>query len=93
MGSKRYLITEFLAPRTNPRTDRFGGSLEKRARIAVDIVRRTRARLGPDFLIVDRISAIGLVEGRNTGAEISAVAGEPVATRAIDEGTRLALAL
>jgi len=63
MGSEGYLITQFTVPRTNLRTDKWGGSFEKRISFPVEIVRRTRGRLGPEFLIIYRISAIDLVEG------------------------------
>jgi 2,4-dienoyl-CoA reductase (NADPH2) len=62
MGSEGYLLTQFTSPRTNDRTDRWGGPLENRLRFPVEIVRRTRARVGHDFLIVYRISALDLVE-------------------------------
>src|SRR5262249_36529657 len=54
MGSEGYFINEFLAPRTNRRTDRWGGSLENRMRLPVEIVARTRERLGPDAIIIYR---------------------------------------
>jgi 2,4-dienoyl-CoA reductase (NADPH2) len=63
MGSEGYLITQFTSPRTNNRTDRWGGSLENRLRLPLEIVRRTRAAAGTDFLIVFRLSALDLVEG------------------------------
>jgi 2,4-dienoyl-CoA reductase (NADPH2) len=68
MASEGYLITQFLAPRTNRRTDDWGGPLAKRMRFATEIVRRTRAAVGRDFIIVYRISALELVEG-GLGAE------------------------
>jgi len=74
MGSEGYLISEFTALRTNQRTDEWGGSFENRIRFPVEIVRRTREALGPDFLIIYRISAIDLVEGGLTGAEIDQLA-------------------
>jgi 2,4-dienoyl-CoA reductase (NADPH2) len=74
MGSEGYLITQFTCPRTNDRSDRWGGSLENRIRFPVEIVRRTRARTGPDFLIVFRLSALDLVEGGMTAAETIAQA-------------------
>lgn len=74
MGSEGYLITQFTTPRTNRRTDQWGGSFKNRIRFPVEIVRRTRARLGPDFLIMYRISAIDLVEGGLTGEEVDALA-------------------
>ena len=63
MGSEGYLITQFLALRTNQRTDDWGGPLDNRMRFATEIVRRTRAAVGRDFIIVYRISALDLVEG------------------------------
>jgi 2,4-dienoyl-CoA reductase (NADPH2) len=74
MGSEGYLINQFTAPRTNDRTDRWGGSPDNRHRFSVEIVRRTRQMLGPDFLIMYRISAIDLVEGGSTAEEIDRLA-------------------
>jgi len=74
MGSEGYLITQFTTLRANDRTDEWGGSFENRIRFPVEIVRRIRARLGDDFMIVYRISAIDLVEGGLTGAEIDQLA-------------------
>jgi 2,4-dienoyl-CoA reductase (NADPH2) len=70
MGSEGYLINEFLAPRTNRRNDQFGGSLENRMRFPVEIVRRIRQALGPDFLIIYRLSMLDLVEGGCDWSEI-----------------------
>jgi 2,4-dienoyl-CoA reductase (NADPH2) len=74
MGSEGYLINQFTAPRTNDRTDRWGGSVENRNRFPVEIVKRIRAVLGPDFLLMYRISAIDLVEGGSTADEIDQLA-------------------
>ena len=78
MASEGYLVTQFTSLRTNDRTDRWGGSLENRLRFPVEIVRRTRARTGRDFLIVYRISALDLVDGGldadETAAQARAVA-------------------
>ena len=63
MGSEGYLITQFLAPRTNRRQDQWGGSLDNCARFALEIVRQIRAALGEKFLIVYRHSVLDLVEG------------------------------
>jgi len=70
MGSEGYLITQFLAQRTNRRSDEWGGPLENRIRFAAEIVRRTRAAAGRDFIIVYRISALELVEGGLEADEI-----------------------
>ncbi|PHY06024.1 MAG: NADPH-dependent 2,4-dienoyl-CoA reductase [Alcaligenaceae bacterium] len=70
MGSEGYLMTQFTAPRTNKREDEWGGSLENRIRFPVEVVRRTRERVGTGLLIMYRISAIDLVEGGLSGDEI-----------------------
>ncbi|MGW5054867.1 oxidoreductase [Actinokineospora sp. NPDC004072] len=76
MGSEGYFINQFLAPRTNKRTDRWGGSPENRRRLAVEVVRRTRAAVGPDFIIVYRLSMAELVEDGQTWDEITALGRE-----------------
>ena len=83
MGSEGYLITQFTAPRTNNRTDSWGGSLENRLRFPVEIVRRTRDRVGRGFLIVYRISALDLVEG-GLDADETATLGRAVAAAGVD---------
>jgi len=70
MGSEGYLITQFLAPRTNQRKDDWGGTLENRMRFACEIVRQTRIATGAEFILMFRISALELVEGGLTGEEI-----------------------
>jgi len=74
MGSEGYLINEFTAPRTNDRTDAWGGSLENRLRLGTEILHRVRARVGRDFLVIFRVSSIDLVEGGLTSEEIAAEA-------------------
>jgi 2,4-dienoyl-CoA reductase (NADPH2) len=69
MGSEGYLINQFLAARTNDRSDAWGGTAEKRMRFAIEIVRRTRELVGADFLIQYRISLLDLVEGGQTWDE------------------------
>ncbi|MEX3948462.1 FAD-dependent oxidoreductase [Paraburkholderia sp. EG287B] len=70
MGSEGYLINEFIAMRTNHRSDRWGGSYENRIRFAVEIVRRVRERVGRDFIIIYRLSMLDLVEGGSTLEEV-----------------------
>ncbi|WP_338772875.1 NADPH-dependent 2,4-dienoyl-CoA reductase [Nocardia vulneris] len=82
MGGEGYFINQFLAPRTNKRTDKWGGSAENRRRIAVEIVRRTRAAVGPKFIIVFRLSMAELVEKGQTFDEIVALAKELAAAGA-----------
>jgi 2,4-dienoyl-CoA reductase (NADPH2) len=74
MGSEGYLINQFTVPRTNDRTDSWGGSAENRMRFPLEIVKRIRARLGRDFMIMYRISALDLVEGGATADEIDMLA-------------------
>ncbi len=74
MASEGYLINQFIAPQTNHREDRWGGSFENRIRFALEIVRSTRAAVGPEFIIIFRLSMIDLVEGGSTWEEIVALA-------------------
>ncbi len=74
MGSEGYLINQFIAPQTNHRTDEWGGSFENRIRFPVEVVRRTRERVGPRFIIIYRLSMLDLVEGGSTWDEIVALA-------------------
>jgi 2,4-dienoyl-CoA reductase (NADPH2) len=74
MGSEGYMINEVLAEATNDRDDEFGGSLENRARFAVEIVREVARRAGPDVLVIYRILAIDLVERGLTGEEVRTIA-------------------
>ena len=74
MGSEGYLINEFIAARTNHRGDEWGGSYAGRMRFAVEIVRRTRQRVGRGFIIIYRLSMLDLVEGGSTLEEVIALA-------------------
>ncbi|MDO5601392.1 MAG: FAD-dependent oxidoreductase [Oscillospiraceae bacterium] len=60
------VVGQFLAPRFNHRTDRWGGSLENRMRLAIELVNRVRQAVGPDFVIEFRVSAELKVEGSYT---------------------------
>ena len=70
MGSEGYFINQFLASRTNQRTDEYGGSFENRMRIAVEIVERTREVVGRNFIIIFRLSMLDLVEGGSDWSEV-----------------------
>jgi len=70
MGSEGYLINQFTAPRTNHRDDDWGGSFERRVRFAVEVLRAVRSRVGPDFIIIYRLSMLDLVEGGSTWDEV-----------------------
>ena len=76
MGGEGYFINQFLCERTNKRTDTWGGTPENRRRMAVEIVRRTRKAVGPNFIIIFRLSMADLVEGGQTWDEIVALAQE-----------------
>ncbi|WP_394228757.1 FAD-dependent oxidoreductase [Pseudoalteromonas spongiae] len=70
MGSEGYLINEFMAPRTNKRTDKYGGSNENRMRLAKEIVEAVRREVSDKFIIVFRISVMDLVEEGSTQDEV-----------------------
>ncbi|WP_256107674.1 FAD-dependent oxidoreductase [Streptomyces sp. ODS05-4] len=74
MGSEGYLVNEFIAAGTNHRTDRWGGSYENRVRFPLEIVRRTRERVGPDFILIYRLSMLDLVPGGSSLEEVVALA-------------------
>ena len=74
MGSEGYLINQFVAPQTNFREDDWGGSFLNRMRFPVAIVRRTRAAVGPKFIIIYRLSMLDLVEGGSSWDEIVSLA-------------------
>jgi 2,4-dienoyl-CoA reductase (NADPH2) len=76
MGSEGYLVNQFLAPRTNKRTDEWGGSPENRRRFPVEIVRRSRSAVGSNFIICYRMSMADYVEDGQSWDEIVALARE-----------------
>jgi 2,4-dienoyl-CoA reductase (NADPH2) len=65
-GGHGYLLTQFLSPHSNHRTDEYGGSFENRARFPLEVVQAVRDEVGPDFPLAFRIS---LDEGVPGGAE------------------------
>jgi 2,4-dienoyl-CoA reductase (NADPH2) len=70
MGSEGYFINQFIAEQTNKRTDEWGGSFENRIRLPIEIVKRTREAVGPDFILIYRLSMLDLVEGGSTMDEV-----------------------
>ncbi|MGW6860178.1 oxidoreductase [Streptomyces xanthophaeus] len=76
MGSEGYLINEFIAAATNRRTDRWGGAYENRVRFPLEIVRRTRAAVGEDFILIYRLSMLDLIPGGSTLDEVVHLAKE-----------------
>ncbi len=73
MGSEGYLINQFIAKRTNVRTDKWGGSFENRIRFVLEIIKKTRELVGENFIIMYRLSMIDLVEGGSRWAEVVAL--------------------
>ena len=76
MGSEGYFINQFLVRHTNKREDRWGGSYENRMRLPLEIVRRVRAAVGPDFILIYRLSMIDLVPEGSTSEEVIQLAQE-----------------
>ena len=76
MGSEGYLLNQFLAPRTNKRTDSWGGTPANRRRFPVEIARHARAAVGSDFIICYRMSMADYVEDGQSWDETVALARE-----------------
>ncbi len=74
MASEGYFINEFTVSRVNKRSDQWGGEAANRYRIAVEIVRRIRKAVGPEFIIIYRLSMLDLVPDGNSWDEIVAQA-------------------
>jgi len=70
MGSEGYLINQFIVSKTNNRTDDWGGSFENRIRFPVEIVRHVREKVGPDFIIIYRLSMIDLVKNGSSWEQV-----------------------
>jgi 2,4-dienoyl-CoA reductase (NADPH2) len=70
MGSEGYLINQFLVRHTNQRDDDWGGPYENRMRFPVEIVRRVREAVGPDFIIIYRLSMLDLIPDGQTWDEV-----------------------
>ncbi len=80
MGSEGYFLNQFLVTHTNHRTDRWGGDYANRMRLPVETVTRVRAAVGPDFILIYRISLIDLIPDGSTWDEVVLLA------RAIEQG-------
>lgn len=70
MGSEGYLLNQFIAARTNHRDDEWGGDYAQRIRFPLEVVRRVRAAVGEQFIIIYRLSMLDLVEGGSDYHEI-----------------------
>ena len=76
IGSAGCLISTFLVEKTNMRTDEYGGSYENRMRFALEVVRRCRAAVGQDFIIIFRIAGMDMLEGGMSWDEVALLARE-----------------
>ena len=70
MGSEGYLINQFIAKRTNKRTDAWGGDYKNRMRLPIELVKQTRAAVGKEFIIIYRLSMLDLVENGSSWEEV-----------------------
>lgn len=76
MGSEGYLINQFIAKKTNKRTDEWGGSYENRIKFPLEIVRAVREKVGEKFIIIFRLSMLDLVPGGSKWDEVVLLAKE-----------------
>ncbi|MDW3182841.1 NADPH-dependent 2,4-dienoyl-CoA reductase [Roseobacter sp.] len=76
MGSEGYFLNQFLVTHTNKREDDWGGSYENRMRLPIEVVRRTREAVGPNFILIYRLSMIDLVPNGSTHDEVVQLAQE-----------------
>ena len=70
MGSEGYFLNQFLVTHTNRRTDDWGGDYANRMRLPVEVVRRVRAAVGQDFILIYRISLIDLIPNGSSWDEV-----------------------
>eukprot|EP00708_Paratrimastix_pyriformis_P003828 GAFH01002627.1.p1 GENE.GAFH01002627.1~~GAFH01002627.1.p1 ORF type:complete len:358 (-),score=77.39 GAFH01002627.1:41-1114(-) len=64
-----YMLSQILSPLANKRTDRYGGTAEQRAAFPCEVVRRIRALVGPNFLVMCKINVEDFKEGGNQTAD------------------------
>jgi 2,4-dienoyl-CoA reductase (NADPH2) len=74
MASEGYLINQFLCAHSNQRADAWGGDFACRSRFAIEIVRRTRERVGADFILIYRLSLLDLLPDGNDWHEVEQLA-------------------
>lgn len=74
IGSAGYLISTFLLAKTNRRDDQWGGSYDNRMRFAVEVVRRIRAAVGENFIVIFRIAAMEMMEDGSSWEEVVTLA-------------------
>jgi len=76
MGSEGYFLNQFLVTHTNKREDRWGGSYENRMRLPIEVVKRVRAAVGDDFIVIYRLSMIDLIPNGSSWNEVVMLARE-----------------
>ncbi len=76
MGSEGYLLNQFIAKRTNKRTDAWGGSYENRIKFPLEVLKAVRKATGKDFIVIFRLSMLDLVEDGSSWEEIVQLAKE-----------------
>jgi 2,4-dienoyl-CoA reductase (NADPH2) len=74
MGSEGYFINQFLVAHTNQRSDEWGGVYANRMRLALEIVSRIREAVGPDFILIYRLSLLDLIPGGSSWPEVVTLA-------------------
>ncbi len=76
LAAAGYLITQFLSPLTNKRSDEYGGSWDNRMRFGLEVADAVREAVGSDFLVSFRIAGHDFMEGGNTNREAALFAAE-----------------
>ena len=85
-GAHGYLLSQFLSPFTNRRDDEYGGSPEKRMRFPLEVLRRVREYVGPDFPVGYRLSVEERLEEVGIANGLKREEGVAFARRLADEG-------
>jgi 2,4-dienoyl-CoA reductase (NADPH2) len=76
IASAGYLICQFLSPITNQRTDHYGGPWENRTRFGLEVIRKIREAVGPDYTVMIRLSGNDFIPNSNTNREAALFAAE-----------------
>ncbi len=81
-----YLVSQFLSPVTNKRTDEYGGTIENRMRFGLEVIKGVRKAVGKDFAIGIRVAGNDFMKGGHTNAEsaLFAVEAEKAGVNAIN---------
>jgi len=74
MGSEGYFINQFLVTHVNKRKDKYGGSFTNRMRLPIEIVKAIRKAVGPEFIIIFRLSMLDLIEEGSNWEEVTQLA-------------------